>query len=182
MIRPWPIVHVEQRLATSIFNISGRRATSPRTGEAHEFVVLEAPAWVNVVPLTDDGQVVLVRQYRQGRERISLEVPGGMVDPEDADPAAAARRELLEETGLWAGGLEPLGQISPNPAIQDNLCHSFLATSLERRGEPALDGSEDLEVLQVPLAEIPAMIARGEIEHALVVVAFWHLQQRLRCF
>lgn len=179
MIRPWPLLRAESRLTTPICNVLGRTCRSPRTGEAHEFLVIEAPDWVNVVPLTEQREVVMVRQYRQGRGEVTLEIPGGMCDPDDADPAAAARRELLEETGLWAGQLQPIGSTAPNPAIQSNLCWSFLATGLVERGAPVLDGGEDLETVRVPLIEIPDLIARGQICHALVVVAFWHLRGAL---
>jgi 8-oxo-dGTP pyrophosphatase MutT (NUDIX family) len=176
MIRPWALLRAESRLSTPIFNVSGRTCRSPRTGTDHEFLVLEAPDWVNVVPLTEQQEVVMVRQYRQGRGEVTLEIPGGMCDPGDVDPAAAARRELLEETGLWAGLLRPIGSTAPNPAIQSNLCWSFLATELVERSAPALDSTEDLETVRVPLVEIPDLIARGRISHALVVVAFWHLR------
>ena len=175
-IRPWPLLRAEPRLVTPIFTLSGRTCRSPRTDQEHEFLVLEAPDWVNVVPLTAAREVVMVRQYRQGRGEVTLEIPGGMRDPGDADPAAAGRRELLEETGLWAGTLQPIGSIAPNPAIQDNLCWTFLATELEERGAPQLDGGEDLDTVRVPLVEIPELIRGGQITHALVVVAFWHLR------
>jgi ADP-ribose pyrophosphatase len=176
MIKPWRQLHAEPRLTTPIFTVSGRTCHSPRTSAEHEFLVLEAPDWVNVVPLTEEGEVVMVRQYRVGRSEVTLEIPGGMRDPGDADPAAAAQRELLEETGLWAGELRPIGCIAPNPAIQNNLCFSFLATRLEMRGAPQLDSTEDLEVVHVPLPSIPELIRSGQITHSLVVVAFWHLR------
>jgi 8-oxo-dGTP pyrophosphatase MutT (NUDIX family) len=174
MIRPWPVRSERETLATRIFRITSRDTVSPRTGEPHEFVVLEAPDWVNVIPLTAGGEVVLVQQYRHGRGETTLEIPGGMVDPGDPSPMEAARRELLEETGIHAGRIEAIGSISPNPAIQTNLCWSYLAQDLEDRGPPRLDGTEDIEVVRVPLREIPTLIREGRINHALVVVAFWH--------
>jgi ADP-ribose pyrophosphatase len=114
----------------------------------------------------------MVRQRRHGIEAETLELPGGMVDPEDASPLEAARRELLEETGYRAATLEPLGKIAPNPAMQTNWTHSFLARDVELVGAPTLDGGEDIDVVLVPYREIPERVARGEITHALVVVAF----------
>ncbi len=147
-------------------------SSSPRTNLEHEFYVLECTDWVNIVPLTEGGEVVMVRQYRHGTRGFTLEIPGGMVDPTDANPAEAAAREMLEETGYRAGKVEHLGSIAPNPAIQANRCHSYLATGLTHVGEPNMDGTEDIEVVSMPLSEVPGSIARGEISHALVVVAF----------
>jgi 8-oxo-dGTP pyrophosphatase MutT (NUDIX family) len=159
------------RLETPIFRVLQREASAP-AGVAHPVYVIDAPDWVNVIPLTDRQSVVMIRQYRHGTDEVTLEIPGGMVDPEDADAAAAARRELAEETGYQAGVLHHLGTIAPNPAIQSNHCHSFLATAL-RPGPQRLEGSEQIEVVEVPLAEVPQLIARGEVSHALVVVAFY---------
>jgi 8-oxo-dGTP pyrophosphatase MutT (NUDIX family) len=171
-LRPWDIKHTTELLRNRIFRVTQRLSLSPRTGKEHDFWVLESNDWVNVVPLTAQREVVLVRQYRHGRQEMTLEIPGGMVDAEDRDPAAAAGRELLEETGYQAGTLRRLGAIAPNPAIQANLCHSYLATDLTYRGPQQLDGTEDIEVMQVPLADIPALIQGGQITHSLVVVAF----------
>jgi 8-oxo-dGTP pyrophosphatase MutT (NUDIX family) len=95
-----------------------------------------------------------------------------MIDAADASPLEAARRELLEETGYRAGEIVQTGVIAPNPAMQSNRAWSFLARDVEQVGAPKLDGGEDIEVVKVPLAEIPARVAAGEISHALVVVAF----------
>ena len=171
-IKPWPITGRREQASNRIFDLSARLSRSPSTGEEHEFYVLQCTDWVNVIPLTRSGDVVLIRQYRHGRQEVTLEIPGGMVDPTDADPGEAARRELLEETGYLAGKMERLGAISPNPAIMDNRCHSYVATELSVRGKPNMDGTEEIEVVEVPLADVPALIGDGEINHALVVVAF----------
>lgn len=159
-------------LDTRIFSLDAHALVHPRTGHEHEFWILDTPDWCNIVPLTADGQVVMVRQQRHGIGDATLEVPGGMVDPGDASPLEAARRELYEETGYRARELVPTGVIAPNPAMQTNRCWSFLARDVEMAGAPQLDGGEDIDVVLVPYREIPARVARGEIAHALVVVAF----------
>ncbi len=171
-IAPWPVNSTRELTSNRIFDLSARRSTSPVTDREHEFYVLECTDWVNVIPLRENGDVVLIRQWRHGTREVTLEIPGGMVDPEDADPGEAARRELLEETGYHAGKVERLGAISPNPAILNNLCHSYLATDLSDRGTPSMDGTEDIDVVEVPLTDVPRLISDGEIVHALVVVAF----------
>lgn len=174
-IAPWRVAASRRLASTGIFHLEARSCVSPRSGQAHDFYVLEAPEWINVIPLLDDGRVLMVRQYRHGRQEISLEIPGGMVDPSDDGPEAAAGRELLEETGYEAGRLRHLGSIAPNPAIQSNRCHSFVATELSFRGAQDLDGTEEIEVTSVPLVEVPRLIEGGTITHSLVVVAFCFL-------
>lgn len=159
-------------LQTPIFKVDVHGLVHPRSGSEHDFYILDTPDWCNIVPLTRDGQVVMVRQWRHGVDQETLELPGGMIDPEDPSPLEAARRELLEETGYRAATVEPLGVIAPNPAMQTNRCWSFVARDVELAGALALDEGEDIDVVLVPYAEIPARIARGEIAHALVVVAF----------
>ena len=106
---------------------------------------------------------------------MTLEIPGGLVDQEAASPLWAARREMQEETGYDSEDIIPLGAIHPNPAIQGNRCHSFLARNVEKRFEPSFDTTEETEVLLVPLVDIPDFIRQGRITHALVVVAFhWY--------
>lgn len=169
----WPRRGAKARVfETRLFGIDHQVLLSPRTGQAHDFYLLECADWCNVVPLTARGEVVMVRQHRYGTDEETLELPGGMVDPSDASPLEAARRELLEETGYHAAEWVETGVIAPNPALQSNRTWSFLAKNVERAQAPRLDGGEDIEVVTVPLAEIPARVARGEISHALVVVAF----------
>jgi len=146
----------------------------PRTGREHDFVVIESADWVNVVALTEDQQVVCIRQFRIGVARVTLEIPGGLVDPGER-PIEAARRELLEETGYAAARFYALGSIAPNPAVQSNRCYSFLAEGCRLEGAQAPDEEEEIHVELIPLAEIPRRLADGDIEHALVAVAFQKL-------
>jgi ADP-ribose pyrophosphatase len=163
----------ERVYTTPIFDLHRRKSTHPRRGE-RDFFVLEAPAWVNIIPLTRARDVVLVRQFRHGVSAFTLEIPGGMVDPEDNSPEEAAVREMREECGYDSDDVIPLGRVHPNPAIMPNLCYSFLARDAHKVAEPHhdLSGSEETEIVIVPLAEIPEMIATGKISHALVIAAF----------
>jgi 8-oxo-dGTP pyrophosphatase MutT (NUDIX family) len=144
------------------------------SGSERDFVVMEAPNWVNVVPITSDGQVVLVRQFRHGIRRTSLEVPGGMIDPGET-PEQAGLRELREETGYVAERIRLLGRVAPNPAIQDNWCYFFLAEGCRPDGQPQPDEFERIEVVLRTLDEIPDLLRREEICHGLVINALGFL-------
>jgi 8-oxo-dGTP pyrophosphatase MutT (NUDIX family) len=139
--------------------------------------VLRAPDWVNVIALGEERQVLLVRQWRYGTAAVTLEVPGGMIDPGET-PLEAAIRELREETGYAARDWQEIGRTEPNPAFLSNTCISFLAQGLERLGEPTGDGEEELSVESVALDDIPDLIRGGEIRHALVLSAFHWLALR----
>ncbi len=170
----WRRQESEQLADCRVFRVRRDRSENPRGGRVHDFYVIEAPDWINVVPLTEAGEVVLIEQYRHGAEEVSLEIPGGMVD-EGESPQEAAARELLEETGYASAEIIYLGKTRPNPAIQDNWIHTFLARGVEFRHEPTFDGTEHTVVRLVPLERIPSLIADGTINHSLVVVGFYRL-------
>jgi 8-oxo-dGTP pyrophosphatase MutT (NUDIX family) len=135
--------------------------------------VIDAPDWVNVVPVTTAGEVVLVRQFRFGTWANSLEIPGGMIDGDEA-PAVAAARELEEETGFRPAAVVPLGVSDPNPALFSNHLHSYLATGCERVHQGTPEATEDLQVVLVSREELKALVRSGGISHALVLAALLH--------
>ena len=171
--RKWRTVGNERVFSTPIFDLHKRRSAHPKRGE-RDFFVIDPTDWVNIIPLTAKREVIMVRQFRHGISAFTLEIPGGMIDPADKNPAAAGRREMLEECGYDSADIVALGRVHPNPAIQPNFCYSFLARNVKHVGSahPNLDGSEETEVVVVPLKEIKGLIAEGKITHALVITAF----------
>ncbi|MCA9968560.1 MAG: NUDIX hydrolase [Anaerolineales bacterium] len=180
MVKPWETRERQEIGNFKIFTLRQDLCRAPRTGQDHLFYVLAAPDWINVIALTPAGQVVLIHQYRHGTEEVTLEIPGGMVDPEDGDPAEAARRELLEETGYAAAELRHIGSVTPNPAFLDNRCHTYLALDARPVQAPQFDGREEIAVELVELAAVPGLIADGRISHALVIAGFYHLENYRR--
>lgn len=171
-LHTWERLASEIAYACRIFTIRRDRSRFSRDDGVHDFHVLESTDWVNIIPITPTQDVVLVRQFRHGIGGCTLEIPGGMVDAEDSSPLVAARREMIEESGYDSERLVALGSIHPNPAIQNNFCHSFVAYDVEPRHDTRFDSTEETEVVLVPLARIPDLIRTGDITHALVVVAF----------
>lgn len=157
-----------------IFKTAFIDGTHPRTGVIKKFSLIECVDWVNVIALTPADDVVLIRQYRAGSASICLEIPGGMVDAGE-DPLTAAKRELEEETGYTAETWRALGRVSPNPAIQNNRLHSYLALDARCTADTRFDSSEVIELQTAPLSEVRNMLRDGRIDHALVLTAFAHL-------
>ncbi len=139
----------------------------PGGREIPEYFVSEFPPWANVVAVTPADELVMVRQYRPGIGAVHFELPAGVIDDKDADFEAAARRELLEETGYGGGRWSPLLTLSANPALQTNLTHSFLAEGVTALHRPDPDATEDLRVHLVPVAELRALLDGGEMVQAL---------------
>jgi ADP-ribose pyrophosphatase len=174
MVENWEKLGSEYLGDFRIFHIRQDTSRSPRTGITHRFFVLESPDWINVIPLTPEGNVVMIHQYRHGIEGITLEVPGGMVDIGE-DPADSAARELREETGYEAESIVHLGSVDPNPAFMNNRCHSFLAINSRPVSKKQLDGAEDIWYEEIPLSDIPNLIRSGKITHSLTIAAFYFL-------
>ena len=178
MIKPWPLIKSRPGVSYRVFTVRTDTARSPRTEREHDFYILESTEWVNIIPLTPDNEVVMVKQYRHGIRAATLELPGGLVDPGNT-PEQAAVRELLEETGYRPEEVQLLGSYHPQPAIMNNRCYSYLTRGVHPEQDQLLDQGEDIEVVLVPLKEIPEKIRTGEITHALVITAFYLLDNLL---
>lgn len=172
-LRPavWQRKRSEQVFDCRIFQVRRDWSVSPRDGREHDFYIIEATDWVNIIPLTANDEVVMIEQYRHGSEEMTLEVPGGMVD-EDESPRDAAIREMLEETGYISTDVVLLGRTRPNPATHNNWVYSLLARNVQFQTAPIFDSQEHTVVRLIPLANVPKLIADGTINHALVVVCF----------
>lgn len=168
----WKIISASREKACRVFNVRTDRACSPRTGETHDFFIVESSDWVNVIPITADQKVVLIEQYRHGVRDITLEIPGGLIEEHDT-PSVAASRELHEETGYRETEMIPLGWVHPNPALQNNRCYTFVAKDVVLEGSQHLDEKEDIEVALYPLKEIPGLIRDGAITNSLILAAFY---------
>jgi ADP-ribose pyrophosphatase len=174
MIKPWPTIRTKPLGDFRIFKLRSDVKISPRTGLEHDFFILESVNWVNVVALTPDRQLVMVEQYRHGSNSVELEVPGGIMDPEETDPVATAVRELREETGYEGENARLLGRVHANPAILNNYCYTVLIENCVLKHDLEMDSGEDLLTRLIPSADVPALVAQEKIRHSLVVVALYY--------
>ena len=166
----------ERLLATTrVFDVRSVQFHHPVRAVEREFVVIAAPDWCNVIALTPDGRLVLVRQFRYGVNDFSLEIPGGMVDPGE-DPVQAGVRELREETGFVGTNARLLASVHPNPAIQSNRCHVVLVENVAPSVEQAWDHDEEIEVLTAAVDDVLAWARAGKITHSLVVCGLMHFE------
>ena len=158
-----------------IFQVRRTRYRHPRDAREGEFIVIDSCDWVNVVAVTDEGQLLLVRQFRFGRHAFTLEIPGGLIEAGE-DPVTAGVRELREETGYAGHSARILGRVHPNPAIQSNTCHLVLVEGVRRVGPTQFDTNEEIELSLHPVDEVLAMARDGRITHALVLDALFFLE------
>ena len=172
MIKPWTLISSRYERSFEIFNLRTDRALSPRTNMVHNFYIFESLDWVNVIPITENREVVLVRQYRHGIRDITLEIPGGIIEKGDT-PEKAAIRELREETGYGEAKMTLLGSVYTNPAFLNNKCYTFLAEDASPAYKQDQDEKEDIEIVLKSIDNIPELIKRGEISHSLIIAAFY---------
>ena len=170
-------VRGEERVVarTRIFELLSVRYRHPVRGTERDFTVVDAPDWVNVVALTPEGRLVLVRQFRYGTDDFSLEIPGGVVERGE-DPVAAGLRELREETGYGGSSARLLAVVSPNPAVQDNRCHLILVEGAVKKGDAEWDADEEIAVSVAPVEEVLSWARSGIITHSLVLCGLFHFE------
>lgn len=173
-ITPWKILssrHIYPRFRVDTVEV--------HNGKTFEPFVFEFRSWANVLALTKNNEVVLVKQYRHGVQETLLELPGGVVD-EGENPLDGAKRELMEETGYSAGNIIEVGRIYPNPAIQENTLFCYLATDVEPTGKQHFDETEEIEVVLIPFDDLIELVRQGKFKHALHVAVLFEALVHLK--
>jgi 8-oxo-dGTP pyrophosphatase MutT (NUDIX family) len=173
-LKSWKLTKTEPGPDLTLFQVRHDWLENPRNGHTVKATVLEAPDWVNIVALTSQGELVVVKQYRFGNGEFTLEIPAGIIEEGESSQDAAAR-ELLEETGHTSQDWVYLGWVAPNPAYLDNRCHHWLARDVTRVAPPNLDKGENLEVLVLSREEIKKEVQSGLFRHSLAVSALAHV-------
>jgi ADP-ribose pyrophosphatase len=175
----WGRLRSERLFETPYFALRSDRLRLPDGAIKDPYYVVERPDAVIIFPLIKEGEVVLVRQYRPPLERMELGLPAGLVE-EGEKPEAAARRELLEETGYSGGEWEELGALASSPSLKDNWAYLFLARGVEETAPPDLDEHELVEVVNVSVGELLGLIQSGQIISSSGVAAIMLALERLK--
>ena len=159
-----------------IFKIWRSQFVHDERKSSGDFFVMESPDWVHVAALTDDGKLIMVKQFRFGTENLSWEVPGGLMEPGES-PIEAAKRELREETGHVGTSAEVIGEIAPNPAIQTNTCYFVLIRGVRREVDLEWDEHEEILTEAVPIPEVEEWAHSGRIFHSLSIASLFFLRR-----
>jgi 8-oxo-dGTP pyrophosphatase MutT (NUDIX family) len=164
--QPWQVLSSKYLYRKRWLTLRQDRVRLPGGGVIDEYFVNEYTPWTNIIAVTTERKLVLVRQFRYGLGAVHFELPGGVVDAGE-EPAEAARRELLEETGFGGGQWQPFLTLSANPALQTNLTQTFLATGVEQLQKPLSEATEELTIHVVAVAEARRIVLEGEVIQAL---------------
>ena len=167
-VKPWKRLDTRLVAKARVFSLNVSRMQSPDGSYEDDYYNLDCPDWSNIIALTPDNKLVLVEQYRHGIDEISLEIPGGIIDPNE-DPQSGTVRELAEETGYTVDSVHSLGWVHPNPAIQANKCHLYFGAGAKLTQELNLDIDEDIAVRLVPVEEIVELIIQRKFTHSLML-------------
>jgi len=174
MMKNWKKLATTDVLKGRIFKYCKVKSQSPDGTKTGDFDQIKFSNWVNIIPLTADKNVIMVKQYRHGTEKVTLEIPGGAVEMGEED-LVAATRELLEETGFAGVKTRLIGTVDANPAFQTNTCKTYLVEDCTKVSDQSLDYFEEIEVVEIPLQQINGLIKDGTISHSLVIAAFYFL-------
>jgi 8-oxo-dGTP pyrophosphatase MutT (NUDIX family) len=143
------------------------------------YYVIEVPDWTNMVIITKDEKIVLVKQYRHALGTTTLELPGGMLEKDEL-PMTSAIREMQEETGYVSEEVEFLMQISPNPALNNNIAYFFLARNAEKLTSTNFDPFEDIIIETYSKEELKQLLSEGKLQHGVQLGAIYQAMLQLK--
>ena len=175
----WKILSSEYLFNDLWFKVRKDICKTPRGTIVDPYYVYEFPTWVTAVPVTEDGKIVMVHQYRHALGETCLEIPGGCVDETDKDLQHAIARELSEETGYSFSSYDYLGKISPNPSTNNNLMHMFLARGGKKTSDQKLDSNEEIEVELYSINELKQLLKENKIIQAMHVTCIMYALEKL---
>lgn len=170
MEKPWEIIRSRPGPNLVLFQARYDWVRNPRNAKSMKAVILESADWVNIVAITVEKKILVVKQFRFGVGRITTEIPAGIMNKGET-PEQAAIRELREETGYAASHWKYLGWFESNPAFLNNVCHSWVAVDAVRRQQPQLDEGEEISIAELSLEEVQREIERGNMRNSLTVLA-----------
>lgn len=176
IIKKWKTISSEIQFKAKVFRYKSLISQSPTTQKIGKFDIVECLNWVNIVAVTPENKVVMVRQYRHGTDEVTLEFPGGAVNHNE-DLLLAAQRELREESGYTSDDWRVIGRVDANPAFMSNFCETYLALNAKRTHELELDEFEEIEVVLKDADKLGDLIKSGEITHSLIIAAVYFFKE-----
>jgi ADP-ribose diphosphatase len=175
----WKILSSEYLFRDLWFKVRKDKCETPQGKIVDPYYVYEFPDWVTAVALTEDGKVILEKQYRHALGEVDMEIPGGCVDETDKNYEEAIARELLEETGYSFSSYEFLGKISANPSTNSNLMYMYLARGGKKVAAQDLDQNEEIEISLVTIEELKQLLRDNKIIQAMHVTCILYALERL---
>lgn len=175
----WRIISSEYIFNDRWFKVRREKCETPGGKIVDPYYVYDFPTWVGAVPVTADGRIVMVRQYRHALGETIIEIPGGCVDDTDNSTEEAIARELLEETGYEFSSYEYLGRISPNPSTNSNVLHMYLAKGGKQVAQQKLDENEEIEVVLLSVDELKQLLRENKLPQAMHVTCILYALEKL---
>ena len=175
----WKILSSNYLFSDRWFKVRKDVCESPEGKIIDPYYVYEFPTWVGALPVTEEGKIIMVKQYRHALGEVCIEIPGGCVDDTDSGHEAAIARELLEETGYSFSSFEYLGRISANPSTNTNLLHMFLARGGVKTARQQLDANEEIEVVLLSMEELKTLLRENRIVQSMHVSCILYALEKM---